>query len=106
MTHLLGEDLDHVLAHTTGAWDELREGRLFITGGTGFFGTWLLETFAWANDRLGLNAKATVLTRHPARLHQKAPHLTAHSHIDFLTGDITSFAFPSGFIWALAASMV
>ena len=96
MTHPLEGDLDHVLAHTTDAWDELRGGRLFITGGTGFFGTWLLETFAWANDRLGLSAKATVLTRDPDRFRQEAPHLADHPQIDFLTGDVTTFDFPSG----------
>jgi nucleoside-diphosphate-sugar epimerase len=96
MIHPLAEDLDHVLACTTGVWDDLRGSRLFITGGTGFFGTWLLETFAWANDALGLNAKATVLTRNPDRFLQKAPHLAASPHIDLLTGDVTTFDFPSG----------
>jgi len=96
MTHPLARDLDHVLARTTGAWDELRGGRLFITGGTGFFGMWLLETVAWANDELGLNAKVTVLTRDLDRFRQKAPHLAVHPHIDFLTGDVTTFDFPSG----------
>src|SRR5262249_10914463 len=95
MTHPLAEDLDHVLAHTTGLWEELRGARLFVTGGTGFFGTWLLETFAWANDKLGLNAEAIVLTRNLDRFRQKAPHLVAHSHIEFLTGDVTSFEYPS-----------
>ena len=96
MTHPLAEDLDHILGSMTGVWDELRGSRLFITGGTGFFGTWLLETFAWANDGLSLNAKATVLTRDPNRFRQKAPHLAAHPHIDLLTGDVTTFDFPSG----------
>jgi len=53
--------------------------RLFITGGTGFFGCWLLETFAWANQRLGLNASATVLSRAPDSFARKAPHLVAQS---------------------------
>lgn len=31
---------------------ELCGGHICITGGTGFFGCWLLESFAWANDCL------------------------------------------------------
>jgi nucleoside-diphosphate-sugar epimerase len=96
MAHPLKADLAHVLAHTSGVWEQLRGGRLFITGGTGFFGTWLLETFAWANDELGLNANATVLTRDRDRFHQKASHLATHPHIGFVTGDVRNFEYPSG----------
>src|ERR1700730_15872918 len=96
MIHPLAGDLDHILGSTPAVWDELRGSRLFITGGTGFFGTWLLETFAWANDRLGLNVQANGLAPDPDRFRQKAPHLATHPHIDFLTGDVTTFNFPSG----------
>lgn len=92
----LANDLDHVLAHTQGLWEELRGQRIFVTGGTGFFGCWLLESFAWANDKLGLGATAVVLTRNPAAFQAKAPHLASHPAIQLQAGDICSFDFPPG----------
>ncbi len=92
----LRDDLDHVLQHTASLWEELRGGRLFITGGTGFFGTWLLESFVLANDRLSLGAQATVLTRDPAAFARKAPRLAAHVALNFVQGDVRDFAFPPG----------
>ena len=92
----LASDLDHVLTHTENLWEDLRGKRLFITGGTGFFGCWLLESFAWASDILGLGAEALVLTRDPAAFAAKCPHLAAHPAIRFCEGDIRSFAFPAG----------
>jgi len=92
----LAADLNHVLAHTEGLWEELRGNRIFITGGTGFFGCWLLESFAWTNDRLGLNAGAVVLTRNAAAFQGKAPHLAAHPALRFHEGDVRTFAFPDG----------
>ena len=90
------EDLDHVLAHTRGLWEEARGQAFFITGGTGFFGMWLLESFAHINDALGLGMRATVLTRDPARFAAKAPHLADRADLSFLAGDVRSFAFPGG----------
>jgi dTDP-glucose 4,6-dehydratase len=89
-------DLDHILAHTQGLWEELRGQRLFITGGTGFFGCWLLESFACANDQLGLNARAVVLTRNPGAFAAKAPHLAKRPDLGFVTGDVRNFPFPEG----------
>lgn len=96
MSHPLAVDLDHVLAHTGGLWDGLRGGRLFITGGTGFFGKWLLETFLWANDRLHLGARATVLTRSPATFRHQHPHLAENPAVRLHEGDVRTFDFPAG----------
>jgi nucleoside-diphosphate-sugar epimerase len=92
----LADDLDHILAHTEGLWDELRGQRIFITGGTGFFGCWLLESFAWAHDRLGLGAEAVVLTRNPEAFAKKAPHLASHPAIRLHVGNVCTFEFPTG----------
>ncbi|HOI73827.1 MAG TPA: NAD(P)-dependent oxidoreductase [Syntrophales bacterium] len=92
----LAEDLDHVLERTRDLWEELRGGRIFITGGTGFFGCWLLESLLWANRELGLKARAVVLTRDPGRFAKKAPHLAGDPAVRLLTGDMGRFRFPRG----------
>ncbi len=92
----LAADLDHVLDHTRPLWEELRGERLFITGGTGFFGSWLLESFLWANERLQLGASATVLTRSPQAFIAKTPHLALAENVTLLEGDVRNFAFPPG----------
>jgi nucleoside-diphosphate-sugar epimerase len=96
MQNLLASDLDHILNHTAGVWEELRGQRIFITGGTGFFGCWLLESFVWANDRLDLSAEAVVLTRAPEAFRSKAPQLAGHPAIRLHKGDICNFDFPAG----------
>ena len=94
--NLLAEDLDRILADTVGIWEEMRGQRLFVTGGTGFIGRWLLESFVWANDRLKLGAEVVVLSRDPSAFARKAPHLAEHPRLSWITGDVRDFAFPAG----------
>jgi nucleoside-diphosphate-sugar epimerase len=89
-------DLDHILNQTRPLWDEMRNKRIFITGGTGFFGCWLLESFSYINRQLNLNAQATVLTRDHSAFAMKCPHLAADPALAFLAGDVRSFSFPDG----------
>jgi nucleoside-diphosphate-sugar epimerase len=94
--HPLAADLDYIVTHTGKLWEELRGKRLFITGGTGFFGSWLLESFAWANKKLDLNASALVLTRNLHLLKKNAPQLAENPAIQFHIGDVRNFTFPEG----------
>jgi nucleoside-diphosphate-sugar epimerase len=96
MTNRLSTDLDSILARTEPLWRDLRGERILITGATGFFGCWLLESFAWANRRLNLGAHAVALSRHPNTLAVKAPHLAADAAITLHTADICRDNFPSG----------
>jgi nucleoside-diphosphate-sugar epimerase len=95
-TNPLARDLDHVLDRTGALWEDLRGARVFLTGGTGFFGCWLLETLLWANDHRKLGASATVLTRNGHAFNQKAPHLASHQAVTLRDGDIRTFSFPEG----------
>jgi dTDP-glucose 4,6-dehydratase len=90
------EDLDHILEHAGDPLRTLAGARLFITGGTGFVGKWLVESLLWANDRLNLGVSAVLLTRHPDRFLAKSPHLAEHPAVRLLHGNVSNFEFPSG----------
>jgi dTDP-glucose 4,6-dehydratase len=96
MAHSLERDLAHILEKTGDVWEGLRGESLFITGGTGFVGTWLVESFVWANDRLNLGARAVLLTRNPELFQAKAPHAAQHPSVQYLLGRGDDFEFPEG----------
>jgi nucleoside-diphosphate-sugar epimerase len=87
----LATDLEHILARTGGLWERLRGARIFVTGGTGFFGRWLLESFHHANQRLKLHAHLVVLSRDPEKFRAGARHLFEDGAIDMISGDVRSF---------------
>ena len=90
------DDLDHVFDKVGSLWERLRNQRIFITGGTGFFGKWLLETLLYANQQLDLGCRITVLSRNPIAFAESNPHLSDPSLVSFVTGDVRDFVFPEG----------
>ena len=87
-------DLQHILERTENIWRQLSGERLFITGGTGFFGIWLLETLAAANAHLNAGVDVTVLSRVPERVIARHPHLSGVC--TWHRGDVRDFTFPRG----------
>jgi nucleoside-diphosphate-sugar epimerase len=94
--NLLSSDLDYILSRTLSIWNELKGQRIFITGGTGFLGSWILESFAWANKKLKLNSEAIVLTRDATSFLKKFPHFTNDKSLQFYEGNILDFKYPKG----------
>ncbi len=90
------DDLEHVLEHTRTHWEQMRGGRIFITGATGFFGIWLLESFAHVNRALNLGASLVGLSRNPDAFYAKVPHLADEPSIILHQGDVRDFEFPQG----------
>lgn len=91
----LEEDIRHILAHTQPVWEQVVGKVIFLTGGTGFFGKWLLESFIYANDSLSLNSKIIVLSRDPGKFLLQYPKYR-HESVVFIKGDIMDFDFPDG----------
>lgn len=89
-------DLAHIFHHAGADLEALRGKSLFFTGGTGFFGKWLLGTLAHANTKLHLALQITLLSRDPAAFQQKYPQTEEVPGLDFLRGDVAHFSLPHG----------
>lgn len=89
-------DLAEITATAQTDLRALKGARLFITGGTGYIGCWLLESLCHANRELGLDIQAVVLSRQPALFRQQCPHLSNDPAITLLQGDVRDFVFAQG----------
>jgi dTDP-glucose 4,6-dehydratase len=67
----------------------LSGARIFITGATGFFGRWLIESLLSADLRHGLGVRLFALSRDPDSFLASAPHL-AGSGITWLKGSVVT----------------
>ncbi len=73
-------------------WSSLSGAKIFMTGGTGFFGVWLVEALLDANRRLDLGIELYLLTRDPARWSKKFTHLADDAAVKLIHGDVRSVA--------------
>jgi len=95
-TWSIEDDFEHILSLTQDVFLSLRGASIFMTGGTGFIGCWLLESLRYADMQLGLGVKVTILTRDIDAFKLKAAHLTEYKNFKFIEGEISSFEFPEG----------
>jgi len=69
----------------------LCSARVFMTGGTGYIGRWLLESLCHANRALDLQLKVTVLSRRPRAFAERYPHLASDPAVTLIMGDVRHF---------------
>lgn len=70
--------------------EKLKNKTLLITGGTGFFGKWLLTTFLYANSFFKLNSRCVVLSRNSSSFLKIFPEFK-NSALKFIDGDVRDF---------------
>ena len=88
------EDLDHTRAVVGERWQGLKGQHVFLTGGTGFVGKWLLATLLDAERHFKLGCRVTVLTRNPAAFRAQHPTLADAAPVTLLAGDVRHFELP------------
>ena len=81
-------DLDEILRHAAPDLEALRGVRIFLTGGTGFFGKWLLATFDAAEREMSLGLRLTILSRDPRRFLEQWPEAKNRPGWNFFEGHV------------------
>ncbi|KLO21687.1 NAD-dependent epimerase/dehydratase family protein [Marinitoga sp. 1155] len=89
------EDLDFILKELKEEFKKIKNEKIFITGGTGFFGKWFLGSILRANEKLNTNIKIGVLSRNPEKFKKNFPYLSNEKYVNFYKGDIRNFDFPN-----------
>lgn len=87
---ILTEDLTAIDRQLAPYWTGLDGARIFMTGGTGFIGRWMLEALAFSD----CDAEVVILSRDPDTFAARAPHLARR--FEFVAGDVMDFAAPPG----------
>ena len=85
-----------ILKHSQNAFERLRGQRIFLTGGTGFIGSWLIKSFLHANQALDLKAEILVLSRDPEAFYSKWPELKNETALKLIQGDLNHLPTISG----------
>lgn len=75
------KDSEHLLA-------PLRDSKILITGGTGFVGSWLVETLAFLNDAFDYGIRMQLLAKHASQFKNRAPHLAGRKDVSLLDKDV------------------
>jgi dTDP-glucose 4,6-dehydratase len=89
---LVRADAEAVLDGRSRRLDALRGHHVFISGGTGFLGTWLLELIKTLNESHGFGLRATVFSRQARAYAARWPHLGQLEGVRFEDGDIRYFS--------------
>src|SRR5438045_9403715 len=91
---LPSSDLETINAALAADWQKLAGKRIFMTGGTGFIGRWMLHALADANRRFGLDARVDALTRDRDAFTKREPELAAVPGFHFVRGDVLALGVP------------
>ena len=89
MKQLPQEDLQFIDDKLSFISQKLNNKHIFITGATGFIGSWLLESLIYIAKQKNINLSISILTRNKNNFLNNYPHLQ-NSLFNILEGDIRS----------------
>ncbi len=88
INNLIINDCEEAVGNSPEMLQALKNETIFISGGTGFTGTWLAELISFLNDRHSFNTKMILLSEHAFSFSSKAPHLATRKDITLIEKDV------------------
>ncbi|GFO70138.1 dTDP-glucose 4,6-dehydratase [Geomonas limicola] len=85
---MLRSDCAEVLASQVERLAPLKNQLVYVTGGTGFVGTWLAEMVSYLNDDHGFGTRLILAARDLDAFRAKAPHLAARADLELVSQDV------------------
>lgn len=86
---LLADDFASIFELSASRWSELDGSEILLTGGTGFFGSWICHSLLWAMKNSRHRFKVNVLCRDPKRFLDECPYFKDSPHFSFFAHDIS-----------------
>ena len=88
MTELPEDDLSIIVENSSQDLRSLDGANIVVTGGTGFIGSWIVESILQARRDLGVEIRLTVPSRSPDAYVAQRPHLRHITNLSFVRTDI------------------
>lgn len=83
------DDLARIVHGSEPDLARLRGAHIFLTGCTGFLGRWIIEALLFAEERLHLDIRLSVLTRSAQKLLAAMPHWDSFENLCIVEGSVT-----------------
>lgn len=91
LLEMIKKDCEEVIQIYASDLEMLKNERIFITGGTGFVGTWIAEIIAFLNDTCSFNTTLTLVSRSAENFKQTLPHIALRKDIKLVSRDVRGF---------------
>ncbi len=88
LLEIIKADCQEVIAPTAPSLDKLKNQLVYITGGSGFVGTWLTEAVTFLNDNYNFNTSLILVSRNVDSFKENMPHLAARKDVSFVSADV------------------